>query len=482
MNATTLESIANELAAEIIGRRVGRVFQLSKYELSLDLRLPRSRYLYLGFGPADPAIYLITRRLKDLERGSGNPSPFALSLKKRISGAEIVSVAVRDGERVIDIGLNAHDEIGGAEAYSLIVQLTGRSANAFLTLRGSILDRARSTLGPGQQIGDNYSPPERAALSRERRTDADAVAASAVDGPSAALDAYYTERSAEKAFSAAANAASARITAETRKREKLVANLKSDLAQHGNAEEWKRFGDLLLSNVATGRREGTQIFVIDHFSESLPEIAIEANENDSITAAAEKYFRRYAKARNASAEIAKRIEKLDKEISVLQQKRSELEAAIETRDVAFLESLSGKKEPAALNTKKPSAETSGAARKFISSDGLEILVGKRAKDNDVLTFTIARSLDTWMHAADYPGSHVVIRNPNRIEIPHRTLIEAAQLAAFYSQGKAQVKAAVHYTQKKFVNKPKGAAPGLVSLASFKTLLVVPGVPDGVDRS
>ncbi len=82
-----------------------------------------------------------------------------------------------------------------------------------------------------------------------------------------------------------------------------------------------------------------------------------------------------------------------------------------------------------------------------------------------------------MHAADYPGSHVVIRNPNRKEVPHRTLLEAAQLAAFYSQGKSQTKAAVHYTQKKFVNKPKASAAGLVSLASFKTVLVEPKIGD-----
>jgi predicted ribosome quality control (RQC) complex YloA/Tae2 family protein len=84
-----------------------------------------------------------------------------------------------------------------------------------------------------------------------------------------------------------------------------------------------------------------------------------------------------------------------------------------------------------------------------------------------------------MHAADYPGSHVVIRDSGKREVPNQTLLEAAQLAAFYSQGRKQVKAAVHYTQKKFVNKPKGSAPGLVSLASFKTLLVEPKIPSGV---
>jgi predicted ribosome quality control (RQC) complex YloA/Tae2 family protein len=74
---------------------------------------------------------------------------------------------------------------------------------------------------------------------------------------------------------------------------------------------------------------------------------------------------------------------------------------------------------------------------------------------------------------------VVVRNPDRREIPQKTLLEAAQLAAFYSSGKKQPKAAVNYTQKKFVNKPRGAKPGLVRLASFKTILVEPQVPAAV---
>jgi predicted ribosome quality control (RQC) complex YloA/Tae2 family protein len=88
---------------------------------------------------------------------------------------------------------------------------------------------------------------------------------------------------------------------------------------------------------------------------------------------------------------------------------------------------------------------------------------------------VAKSLDLWLHAADYPGSHVVVKNPNRQEIPNNTLREAAQIAAFFSQAKMQTKVAVHYTQKKFVNKPKGAGAGLVSLASFKTILVEPKI-------
>lgn len=115
----------------------------------------------------------------------------------------------------------------------------------------------------------------------------------------------------------------------------------------------------------------------------------------------------------------------------------------------------------------------------MSSDGLEILVGRRAADNDFLTFRIAKSLDVWLHAADYPGSHVVIRVAGRKEVPQRTILEAAQLAAFYSDARDKPKAAVNYAQRKFVNKPKRAAPGLVSLASFRTILVEPKVPGAV---
>ena len=113
-------------------------------------------------------------------------------------------------------------------------------------------------------------------------------------------------------------------------------------------------------------------------------------------------------------------------------------------------------------------------RRYRSSDGYEILVGRGARDNDQLTFRVARSQDTWLHAADYPGSHVVVRNHRRdADVPHRTLVEAAQLAAHFSQARKDAKVAVNYTQRKFVSKPKAAAPGLVRLSSFRTLLVEP---------
>jgi predicted ribosome quality control (RQC) complex YloA/Tae2 family protein len=249
------------------------------------------------------------------------------------------------------------------------------------------------------------------------------------------------------------------------------------LANHGDAEKWKRYGDLILANLADAVREGGKVLVVDYFDENTPAIEIVIDENSGLTESAEKFFKRYTKARNAKEEIAKRMEILESEIADFKSRKERIDEAIEEKDEQFFLEIDGDKtEKRAQKSKDRRDDSFKGARKFVSSDGFEILVGKASKDNDYLSFRIAKSLDFWLHAADYGGSHVVVRNPNRLEnLPPQTLLEAAEIAAFYSQGRNQVKAAVNYTQKKFVNKPKGAAPGLVSLSSFKTILVEPKI-------
>jgi predicted ribosome quality control (RQC) complex YloA/Tae2 family protein len=123
--------------------------------------------------------------------------------------------------------------------------------------------------------------------------------------------------------------------------------------------------------------------------------------------------------------------------------------------------------------KKAKVEKLTGLRRYRSSDGYEILVGRTDRDNDHLTFRIAKSYDLWFHTADYPGSHVVLRNPRRNQIPPRAITEAAQLAAKFSQAKGGARVAVNYCERKFVTRMKGFAPGQVRLSSFKTVLVEP---------
>ncbi|HEX9959547.1 MAG TPA: NFACT family protein [Pyrinomonadaceae bacterium] len=513
MNEATLEAVRRELENGLVNRPFGKIFQLSRLTFAIDFRLGDSSYLFIGVEPVNPRVYLIKRKLRDLEKQSINPSPFVLFVRKRLSNAFLQNIEKIENERILRFEFLAQDEIEGLKKYALVAQLTGRSANIFLLDdRDFILDCLRENSGDGQEIASRYQPPKRESKSeppaaagaltppenspqintdengletedRSPKTKARKFQSNEVFPKdnfttlSEALDVYYQNSESEKRFQAKAKSAAAKIKQEITKRERLVRKLNEDLANHGDAEKWKRYGDLILANLADAVRVGAHVLVVDYFDENTPAIEIEIDENSGLTEAAEKFFKRYTKARNAKEEIAKRLKDLEAQIADFNSRKERIEEAIAEKDELFLSEITGEKaEGKTLKSKDKSDAAFKGARKFMSSDGFEILVGKASKDNDYLTFRIAKSLDFWLHAADYGGSHVVIRNPNRLEtLPPQTLVEAAEIAAFYSQGRNQVKAAVNYTQKKFVNKPKGAAPGLVSLSSFKTILVEPKV-------
>jgi predicted ribosome quality control (RQC) complex YloA/Tae2 family protein len=91
-----------------------------------------------------------------------------------------------------------------------------------------------------------------------------------------------------------------------------------------------------------------------------------------------------------------------------------------------------------------------------------------------LTLHIARSEDLWLHVEGFPGSHVVIRMQGRTGgVPRQTLVEAAKLAAYYSQARSHGKVTVSYTLKKYVRKPRKSPPGLVTVTHEKTVIVKP---------
>jgi predicted ribosome quality control (RQC) complex YloA/Tae2 family protein len=107
----------------------------------------------------------------------------------------------------------------------------------------------------------------------------------------------------------------------------------------------------------------------------------------------------------------------------------------------------------------------------LSADGLAILVGRSARENDRLTFRLAQGRDWWLHAQGLPGSHVVVLNPAGAALPPRTLREAAWLAAYYSQGRASGRVEVDYTQRKHVRRVKGGEPGQVTFTQNRSVLI-----------
>src|SRR5581483_11386385 len=290
---------------------------------------------------------------------------------------------------------------------------------------------------------------------------------------------FYYERKAEAAeLSSQVNAVKAKLNARLNKLKNLESNLQSDLKNLGNEDELKKYGELLLANLANIQRVGDVAKVVDLYDPEQKTIDIPLESNLTPQAGAEHYFKLYQKSRRGRQEIEKRLAVIDREKQRLSSLLAMATDASSEEDLSRVsDAITGKpKSSKSAPKRKESSEKVSGVRTFLSSDHYEIWVGRASKDNDNLTFKLARSSDTWMHVADYPGSHVIVRNPDRKPIPHRTIVEAAQIAAYFSQAKKEGKVDVRYTERKFVHKPKGAAPGLVRIASFKSITVSPKLP------
>jgi predicted ribosome quality control (RQC) complex YloA/Tae2 family protein len=487
MDDASIQEIVNEIAPLLIGRAPGKIFQFGPMAVAIDFGLRQRGLLFISVDPALPRLHLIKRRVRDLERQSTPLNQFGLALARELSHTTMLSIEKDSLDRVVRFHFDGQDELGEQKTATLIAQLTGRSANLFVTdEEQTIIQAARFTDNSGQRPGERYTPPAGEAKPQTTPTKLlDLIRSGDFSSPSEAADSYFTSLVTQREFESRASAARAQIRKRISQQQKLLKKLQSDLESYADADEHKRAGDLLLANLANANRKGNRVELIDYFSENAAPIELELDESTSLTEEAQRRFALYQRSKRALAQIASRIVEVEREIHKLQAEQLKLEDQLASAD--HPSDLTGLAESPVAHDSRGTDILSGlppkrargdakripGTRRYLSSDGLEILVGRTSKDNDHLTLKIARPNDLWLHAADYGGSHVVIRNSTRKDVPHRTLIEAAQLAAYFSQAKKDPKVDVHYTQRKFVSKPKGAKPGLVRLQRFKNITVEP---------
>ena len=123
----------------------------------------------------------------------------------------------------------------------------------------------------------------------------------------------------------------------------------------------------------------------------------------------------------------------------------------------------------------------GRPYRTVLFDGFEVLIGRGSEENDDLTFNVAEPHDLWLHVEDTPGSHVVIRKPDKGDVPRAVIEKAAAAAAWYSKARGAPRVEVHYCHARDVSKPRGAPAGLVEITRWKVIKVAPAAPPGKDE-
>jgi len=265
-----------------------------------------------------------------------------------------------------------------------------------------------------------------------------------------------------------------RIAILTKKKQEQI----KDRQSFAEADLYRKYGELLFAygnNFSAGK---TSISLPDLYD---PECNINIPLEPSLTATAnaQKYFNRYRKAKKGIEEIKKQLKKTEQEINYC----FNLQYAINSGDITSLQEIrdelieSGYLRRRKTDKKKKTLPPQPLT--FNSSSGSKILVGRNNKQNDFITFTLAKRKDTWFHVKDLPGSHVVIKEA--LDPPSDSDIrEAAFLAAYFSRGREQKVITVDYTAVKHVRRRPAGKPGDVFYNSFQSVSVNPGDLDMIN--
>ena len=287
------------------------------------------------------------------------------------------------------------------------------------------------------------------------------------------LDSFFTLRDQrEMQRRKAQNLQKSTKSAHDRALRKLSAR-REELLKAENREILRKRGDLVTANLYRMKKGDHLLECEDYYEDGSPLIKIPLDPLKTPQQNAARFYRDYNKAKTAETYLCDLIEKGEREVDYLasvldavsrtENERDLAEIRRELTETGFLR--------AQKNAKKEKIKQNAPMR-FLSTTGMEILVGKNNTQNDLLTTKLARRTDIWLHIQKLHGSHVIISCNDAVP-DEQTLSEAAGLAAFFSQGRDSGKLPVDYTQVRYVKKPSGSMPGAVIYTDYKTIIASP---------
>lgn len=252
---------------------------------------------------------------------------------------------------------------------------------------------------------------------------------------------------------------------------RLKLNLTQDVERAAGYERYKLWGDLLQLNRDKLKRGMKQVEVEDVLSgtERMVEIELDpaATPNDNI----EAYFRRHRKGREGIDLLERRLVIVASELEALLAMQAALESNFETASRRYQAELLSLMPQVA---ERQELEPRLPYRPARLSSGVTIFIGRDGSDNDRTTFDFARPYELWFHTQQCPGSHVVMKYPNKsFEPSKREIEETAAIAAFHSKARNDSLVPVIYTQRRYVRKPRKAKPGLVMVERESSVMVAP---------
>jgi predicted ribosome quality control (RQC) complex YloA/Tae2 family protein len=447
LHPAELAVITAALSRTLAGAVVQKVSSPDALRTELELRSPgRTIRLVVCAESGLARISIASAR----SPAAGAPSPWLLRLRKELVGSRLVALESA-GAREVELRFERQ-----AVPRTLVLEVGAQGA---LLLLGEGRRPLAASAGRARAPRPPSPTPAREPASRLPELS----------------DPLELGRAAEALFSAQQTAV--RTAALRRQRvqplrtrverlRRTVEKVRVEANRTAAAEEHRRFGELLRQNAQAVPRGAREVTLTEYSAEGACEVSVPLDPALDARAQAERHFQRYRRLTRGSARAGVRLTELQRELA---DAEAALEAAREAPDAVLL--APGTTAPAAARARRPSPRVHQPYRVFHARSGDRILVGRAGRDNDALTFAVARPDDLWLHARGLPGAHVLVPLPRGGEVPAETLLDAAHLALHHTRGASEDRGEVSYTRAKFVRKVKGGAPGAVTYSREKTFLV-----------
>jgi predicted ribosome quality control (RQC) complex YloA/Tae2 family protein len=407
---------------------------------------------------------------------SDNPLRFAQFLNAHVVNGWIEEAVQLGDNRIVRLAIRC----GGSGQIKLYVRLWSNAANVIaVDETGAVLDAMRRLPKRNEITGGRYAPEaallaaSSAELAGEKKSALKTYAIRDLEGSGSfneKIDALYAEQGG--ALSLEALREQARRTFETRIN-RLFASLEKlaeKEADFAGSNRFKEYADIILANAASIKAGDSWLDALNFYTGGTIRIELDAKQSPSQQA--EAYYEKYRKAKNGLSEVREEIAAGKKELERLETTLAGL--LTETNPLVLQKKIragadrSGGVIGGAVSAQTRKADAKRPGLSFRRHDWL-IIVGRDAAENDELLRRHVKGNDLWLHVRDYAGSYVFIKQRAGKSYPLDILLDAGNLAVFYSKCRNNGEANLFYTPLKFLRRAKNGPKGLVIPTQEKNL-------------
>lgn len=514
--------IAEQLNKELRGAKVEKVSQPEADEIILQLNTDFGRKkLLLSANPQGSRVHYT-------ELVYENPAEapvFCMLLRKHLQGGRIISVSHVEGERIIFIDVENTSDMGFSVSRRLVAETMGRHSNLILVdnASGKIMDsikRVPVDISKVRQIlpGQPYElPPMResmlyGAVATEYADEAAVMAAVTEKGlcPAVysdesgnpkdvhavplpkleasmntlhfdtvgqALDYFYAHKAETNRVLQKSNELLRTVKALIEKQQLKEQRLLEELKDSEESDIYRIKGELITANIHLIKPGAKTVTVTSFYDGSQVEIALDERYNAAKNA--QIYFKKYSKLKSSAKEKREQLEECRCEIAYLTSQLGLIPNARSHEEIELIRTElvnEGHLHKKNIHERKYAKAFKPKPRRYTTTTGFEIAVGRNNVENDYLTFKVGGKTDYWFHTKDVPGSHVVLFTEG-VEPDADTIYEVASIAAYFSQASDSENVPVDYVPLRYVKKPAGAKPGMVIFTNNRTVWMNPKAPN-----